>query len=210
VTSAAPACALGGYAVGFSTLPVPATVFHAYNQVQAKLSGPPRSAAAAERQIREALRAQTAAFAVFPPILFCNFQRTFAPIAALRTALALGASTAAVRDAGAADHALASCAPVAVRHAFDTLASSAKPQPAALAATLEHYFPVVFGFGYNDVVDRFAAENVALARAEAAAAAGNLGAAAGQIAAVARSARAINAGLDHYQIGVVRVENAHS
>jgi hypothetical protein len=207
-TSAAPACALGGYAVGFSTLPVPASVFQAYTRVQAQLSGPPRSAAAAERQIRDALKAQTAAFAVFPPIWFCNFARTFAPIAALSTDLARGANTAAVRDARAAEHAL-TCAPAAVRHAFATLATSAKPQPALLAATLEHYFPTVFGFHYNDLVAGFAAESVALAKAEAATAAGNSIAATGRMAAVAHSAKAISAGLDHYQAGVVRVENAN-
>lgn len=207
--SAAPACALGGYAVGFSTLPVPASVFQAYSRVQAQLSRPPRSAAAAERQISAALKAQKAAFAVFPPIWFCNFAHTFAPIAALGTDLALGSNAAAVRDARAAGHAL-TCAPTAVRHAFATLASSAKPQPALLAATLEHYFPTVFGFHYSDLVDGYAAENVALAKAQAAAAAGHSAAAAGQIAAAARSARAISAGLNQYQTAVVRDENAHS
>ncbi len=102
------------------------------------------------------------------------------------------------------------CAPAAARRAFDTLATSAKPQPALLAATLKHYFPTVFGLRYNDLVDAFAAENEALAKDEAAAAAGNSAAGAGQMAAVARSARAIGAELGHYQTGVTRLENAHS
>ena len=157
---------------------------------------------------RDSLKAQTAALAVFPPIWFCNFGRTFAPIAALSTDLARGANTAAVRHARAAEHALA-CAPTAVRHAFATLASSSKPQPALLAATLKHYFPTVFGLHYNDLVNGFAAESVALAKAEAATAARNSGTAEGQIAAAARSAKAISKGLNHYQAGVVRVENAN-
>lgn len=95
-----------------------------------------------------------------------------------------------------------------MQRAFETLATSAKPQPALLTATLEHYFPAVFGFRYNNLVDGFTAEDVALAKAGAAAAAGDSGAAAGQLAAVARSARTISKDLDHYQAGVVRVENA--
>ena len=210
LTSTAPACALGGYAVGFSTLPVPVNVFHTYSQVQAQLGHPAGSAAAAESQIRAALKAQTAAFAVFPPVWFCNFERIFTPIAALQTDFARGASTTAVLDARAADHALVSCASTVVRRAFDALAASPNPQPAALAATLEHYFPKVFGFRFSDLVDRFAAENVALATAEKAAAAGNTSAATAQVAAVARSAGALSTGLDHYQSGIVRLENAHS
>jgi hypothetical protein len=95
-----------------------------------------------------------------------------------------------------------------VQHAFATLAGSAKPQLAVLTATLEHYFPTVFGLRYNDLVNGFAAENVALADAQAAAAAGNSKAAATQVAAVAHSAQTISANLDHYQVGIVRVENA--
>lgn len=206
-TSAAPACALGGYAVGFSTLPVPASVFHAYTGVQVQLRQPARSAAAAERQIRAVLKAQTAAFAAFPPIWFCDFARTFTPIAALRADLSRGANAAAVREARAAGNAL-KCAPTVVRRAFNTLATSAKPQLALLTATLEHYFPTVFGLHYNDLVNGFAAENVALANAEAATAAGNSGAAASQLAAVAQSAQTISKNLNHYQASVVRVENA--
>ena len=208
-TSAAPACALGGYAVGFSTLPVPAGVFLAYDRVKVQLGGPPRGAAAAALQIRAALKAQTAGFDLFPPVWFCNFESTFAPITALQTDLASGASAAAARDARAADHALSSCAPTSVRSAFDRIAASAQPQSPVLAATLEHYFPAVFGFRYLDLVDRFAAENAALAAVEAAVSAGKPGAAAGQVAAVARSAGAISAGLGHYEEGVVRVESAH-
>jgi hypothetical protein len=188
-------------------LPIPASVFKAYARVQGELRRPPRGAAAIERQIRDVLQAQTATFAVFPPIWFCNFERTFTPIAALRTDLTRGADTAAVGAARAADEAL-SCAPTVVQRAFKTLATSAKPQPALLASTLEHYFPTVFGFHYDDLVDGFAAENVALDKAEAAAASGNSGAAAGQLAAVARSARTITKDINHYQAGVVRVENA--
>jgi hypothetical protein len=207
-TSAAPACALGGYAVGFSTLPVPASVFQAYTRVQAQLSGPPRSAAAAEREIRKALEAQTAAFAVFPSIWFCNFARTFAPIAALSADFARRADAAARRDARTAERAL-SCAPTAVRQAFATLARSATPQPALLAATLEHYFPTVFGLRYDDLVQGFAVESVALGKAEAATAAGNSGAAEAEIAAVARSVNGLSTGLSRYQAAVVRVENAN-
>ena len=86
-TPATPACALGGYAIGFSTLPVPAGVFSAYTNVRADLSSPPRSAAAAARQIRKALQSQTAALALFPPVWFCNFKQTFTPIAALQADL---------------------------------------------------------------------------------------------------------------------------
>jgi hypothetical protein len=206
-TSATPACALGGYAVGFSTLPVPKSVFQTYADVQAQLRRPPRSAAAAEREIRDVLKAQAAAFAVFPPIWFCNFARTFTPIAALRTDLDRGADSAAVREARAADTAL-KCAPTAVQRAFATLAGSAKPQLAVLTATLEHSFPTVFGLQYNNLVAGFAAENVALAKAEAAAATGNTAAAASQLAAVGRSTQTIGKSLDRYQAGVVRVENA--
>ena len=204
-TSTSPACALGGYAVGFSTLPVPASVFRTYSRVQAQLREPARSAAGAERQIRDVLREQAAAFAVFPPVWFCNFARTFAPIAALRADLTRGANAAAVRDARAAANAL-KCAPSAVQHAFDTLATSAKPQPTVLTATLEHYFPTIFGLRYNDLVNGFAAENVALA--EAAAAAGKSSAATGELAAVAHSAQTIGKSLNHYQASVVKVENA--
>jgi|SRR5579862_42855 len=207
--SAAPACALGGYAIGFSTLPVPAEVFQAYGRIRAELGTPPASAGKAAQLIRKALQAQTAAVALFPPVWFCDFQRTFTPIVALRTDLARSATDASVRDARAADRALSSCAPAPVRTAFDRLAASAKPSVSVLTATLQHYFPAVFGFRYSDLVDRIAAENAALAAAETAAAAGDSAAASRQVAAAARSAGAISAGLDHYQRGVVRVENAH-
>jgi hypothetical protein len=206
--SALPACALGGYAVGFSTLPVPAGVFHAYDHVRAELSGPPRSAAAAADRIRTALRVQVASFALFPPVWFCDFAHTFTPIAALRADLA-ERSTAARRDAGAAARALASCAPAPVRAAFRRLAASSTPDPATLASTLERYFPPVFGFRYDDLVNRVAAEEVALTAAEHAAAHGKSREAAQQLAAADLAARGISADLDRYQRHVSRVENAH-
>jgi hypothetical protein len=206
--SAAPACALGGYAVGFSILPVPAGVFHAYARIQAELAGPPRSAAADARRIRTALRVQLASFALFPPVWFCSFERLFTKITALRADLAQG-STATTRDARAVDRSLASCAPAPVRTAFARLSASPKPNPAALAATVARYFPPVFGFRYRDLVDRVAAEEAALAAAERAAAAARPDAA-HQVATADLSVRAISTGLDRYQRHVSRVENAHS
>jgi hypothetical protein len=206
--SALPACALGGYAVGFSTLPVPAGVFHAYDRIRAELSGPPRSAAADAKRIRTALHVQAASFALFPPLWFCNFRRTLTPIVALRSDLAQG-STAARRDARTAAHALASCAPATVRTAFERLAASSKPNPAALATTLEHDFPPIFGFRYDDLVNRVAAEEAALTSAERAASAGRSEAAARRISAADLTSRGINAALNHYERHVSRVENAH-
>jgi hypothetical protein len=208
VQSGVPACALGGYAVGFSTLPVPAGVFHAYRRIEAELTGPHRSAAAEARRIRTALRVQTESFALFPPVWFCNFMRTFTPIAVLRTDLTRR-STAARRDARTAARALASCAPAPVLSAFERLAASSRPDPAGLAAKLKRYFPPVFGFRYDDLVNRVAAEQVALTSAETAAAAGKPEAAARRIAAADLTARGIDAALDHYQRHVSRVENAH-
>jgi hypothetical protein len=206
--SAVPACALGGYAVGFSTLPVPAGVFHAYDQIQAQLTGPPGSAAAEAKRIRTALRVQGASFALFPPVWFCNFKRTFTPIAALRADLTQR-PTSARSDVRAAQRTLATCAPAPVRTAFERMAASRRPSPAELAATLARYFPPVFGFRYEDLVNRVAAEEVALISAEAAAASGKPNAAARQIAAAALTARALSAGLDRYQRHISRVENAH-
>jgi hypothetical protein len=207
VRSAAPACALGGYAIGFSTLPVPAGVFRSYGRMQAELTGPPRSASAAARQIRRALQAQTSAFALFPPVWFCSFQRIFPPIVAVRSDLSRGASTAATRDARAAAGALARCAPAPVRAAFRRLAAS--PSSAAFGAALGRYFPPVFGFRFGDLVDRTAAEDLALAAAESAAAAGRVGVAARQAAIAGRAVGAIGGGLDRYQRHVEKVENAN-
>jgi len=203
--SAIPACALGGYAIGFSTLPVPAGVFKAYGTVSAELVRPARTAAAAATEIRDALRAQNAALALFPPVWFCNFEKTFTPIAALRADLTTGARAAASSDARAAQQALSKCAPTSVRSAFARLAAS--PSPTVLDATLAHEFPPVFGFRFSDLVDRVAAEEVALAAAEGAT--GNAAAVTHQITAARTSALAISSGLDGYQKKVERVENAN-
>jgi len=203
--NAVPACALGGYAIGFSTLPVPAGVFKAYGSVSAELARPARSAAAAATEIRNALRTQTASLALFPPVWFCNFQTTFTPIAALRADLIAGSTAAATRDARAAQQALAKCAPASVRSAFGRLATS--PNPNVLDATLAHDFPTIFGFRYGDLVDRVAAEEVALTAAEAAT--GDPAAVTQQVTAARSSALGISTGLDHYQKAVERVENAN-
>lgn len=203
--SAAPACAVGGYAVGFSTLPVPAGVFEAYGTLRARLSTRPRTAAAALSVIDAALRAQTAALAEFPPVWFCAFTRVFSPVEALRVDLSRG--TRAAADAAAVQRALASCAPPPVRAAFARVAAS--PSAKALDVALAHGFPTLFGFRFGDLIDRIAAETVALGSARTAAAAGNLKTATQQLATASTSATSIATGLDHYQHRVVRVENAH-
>ena len=203
--SAAPACALGGYAIGFSTLPVPAGVFKAYGTVRARLSTRPRTAAAAVRAIDAALRAQQAAFAEFPPVWFCSFTRVFAPIEALRVDLLRGTSTDV--DAAAAERTLAKCAPATVRAAFARFASS--PSAAALEAALARGFPTLFGFRFGDLINRVAAEVDALDAARAAAAADSLETARQQLATASTSAKSISTTIDHYQRRVVRVENAH-
>jgi hypothetical protein len=209
VMPAKPACALGGYEIGFSTLPVPVGVFQAYSQVHAGLSGPPRSAAATADQIQKLLRAQSGAFRLFPPVWFCDFARTFMPVVALSADLSRNTTVLAERDARVTAAAFGSCAPASVRAALAQLASSSKPQARLLASMLERYFPPVFGFRYADLVARVAAEDVALAEAEAAAAAGKPGAAAEQIAIAGRSVDAISRSLDNYQRRVERVENAN-
>lgn len=203
--SAAPACALGGYAIGFSTLPVPARVSEAYGIMRARLSTRPRTAAAAVAAIDAALRAQTAAFTEFPPVWFCPFTRVFTPVEALRIDLSRGARAGA--DAAAVERARAKCAPSSVRAAFARVASS--PSAAALDAALAHGFPTLFGFRFGDLVDRVAAETVALDAARAAAAARRLKAATQQLATASTSANSIATALDHYQRRVERIENAH-
>ncbi|MBV8395086.1 MAG: hypothetical protein JO064_02340 [Actinobacteria bacterium] len=203
--SAAPACAIGGYAIGFSTLPVPAGVFEAYGTVRAELTTKPRSAAAVAGAIGRALRAQTAAFAEFPPVWFCTFTKVFTPIEALRVDLERGASTSA--DAAAVQQALAKCAPGAVRSAFARVAAS--PSSAGLDAALARGFPTLFGLRFADLVDRVAAETVALDAARAAAAAGHLDVASKQLEIAGTSATTVGSELDGYQRGVERVENAH-
>ncbi len=207
-TSATPSCAVGGYAIGFATLPIPASVFRAFTRAEAQLRRPPRNPVLAEHQLERDLQEQKATLSVFPPVWFCSFQGTFTPIVALRADLEGGATAAARRDARAAAHAL-TCAPTPVQRAFASLAASGKPELTPLTATLTHYFPPVFGLNYDDLVNEFADETVALERAEAATAAGNSAAATGELASVARSARAISTSLDRYQAKIVSVENAH-
>jgi len=202
-----PACALGGYAIGFSTLPVPAGVFRAVDRMRAVLAAPQATATAAAAAIRKALREESASLALFPPVWFCDFAKTFAPIAALRADLLLGKRQAARQDARAGGGVLARCAPAPVRRAFAQLAAS--PQTALLAATLGRYFPTVFGFRFDDLVNRIATEDVALHQAEAAAVAGNAKTAAAGIAAAGKVVQAVSARLDRYQRGVEHVENAH-
>jgi hypothetical protein len=204
VTSASPACALGGYSVGFSTLPVPAGVFDAYHTVAAQLRKPPKTAAAAVRTIRNALQAQSRAFALFPPVWFCDFSSLLTPIVAVRIDILHG--TRVPPDIQAAKEALAKCAPSSIRAAFARAAGSTSP--AALDAAFAHV-PPVFGFNFSDVVDRVAAESIALDRAEQAARAGNLTLAARDLATASSSAGSFTTALDHYQHHVVNVENAN-
>jgi hypothetical protein len=204
VTSASPACALGGYSVGFSTLPVPADVFDAYGRVAAELRKPPKTAAAAVQAIRTAIRAQNRAFALFPPVWFCSFSSLLEPIVAVRVDMLGGTRVPA--DLRAAKAALAKCAPAGIRTAFARAAGSTSP--AALDAALAHV-PPVFGFEFAGLVDRVAAESIALDRARRAAGAENLALAGRDLATASSSAGSFRRALDHYQHHVVRVENAN-
>jgi hypothetical protein len=204
LTSGAPACALGGYAVGFSTLPVPAGVFDAYRTVVASLNGAPKSPAVVAKTIRAVLGAQSRAFALFPPLWACDFSRVLAGLVALRVDMLRGRRVAA--DVQAAKASLANCAPPAVSAALARAATSTSTT--TLDAVFAHA-PPVFGFHLTNLVDSVAAETLALDRAEHAAKTGDLTLASQQLEAAANTASSLSRGVNRYQHHVIQVENAN-